>query len=256
MSTKWTFICNIENLSKVTLWVSFEPYRSAFMCLLFWCIIFSANFLFLHSSAVHFQKRKATQHIKYFPLLGILRNSSSRSKGGCICSGVPSSWNDFHSCMRSLLIFKVGCATSNFMSLNIVIPLFQFCPLALAHHLLLPQNSSVSKQSSSSSFFYFGCIHSKSTTATEADKVVGAMVVASREGQNKTHCWVASAAVLHWWQIAKTCDLQSPEKSAAIVTAAAAGLMYRKHRVCQIWFELGLRVLCVLHSCLPFQVET
>lgn len=107
MSTKWTFICNIENLSKVTLWVSFEPYRSAFMCLLFWCIIFSANFRFLHRSAVHFQKRKATQHIKYFPLLGILRNSPSRSKGSCICSGAPSSWNDFHSCMRSLLMLKV-----------------------------------------------------------------------------------------------------------------------------------------------------
>lgn len=57
MSTKWTFICNIENLSKVTLWVSFEPYRSVFDV-----FIFSANFQFLHSSAVHFQKRKATAH--------------------------------------------------------------------------------------------------------------------------------------------------------------------------------------------------
>lgn len=34
MSTEWTFLCNIESLSKVTLWVSFEPYRSVFMCLL------------------------------------------------------------------------------------------------------------------------------------------------------------------------------------------------------------------------------
>lgn len=35
MSTKWTLICNIENLSKVALWVSFEPYRSVSMPLLF-----------------------------------------------------------------------------------------------------------------------------------------------------------------------------------------------------------------------------
>lgn len=35
MSTKWTFICNFENLSKVALWVSFEPYRYVSMCLLF-----------------------------------------------------------------------------------------------------------------------------------------------------------------------------------------------------------------------------
>lgn len=38
MSTKWTLICNIENLSKVALWVSFEPYRPVSMPLLFsWC---------------------------------------------------------------------------------------------------------------------------------------------------------------------------------------------------------------------------
>lgn len=47
MSTKWTFICNFENLSKVALWVSFEPYRSVSMCLLFsWCTIFSTSLTF------------------------------------------------------------------------------------------------------------------------------------------------------------------------------------------------------------------
>lgn len=47
MSTKWIFICNFENLSKVTLWVSFEPYRSVSMCLLFsWCTIFSTSLTF------------------------------------------------------------------------------------------------------------------------------------------------------------------------------------------------------------------
>lgn len=45
VSTKWTFICNFENLSKVALWVSFEPYRSVSMCLLFSrCAIFSHAF--------------------------------------------------------------------------------------------------------------------------------------------------------------------------------------------------------------------
>lgn len=45
VSTKWTFICNFENLSKVALWVSFEPYRSVSTCLLFpRCAIFSHAF--------------------------------------------------------------------------------------------------------------------------------------------------------------------------------------------------------------------
>lgn len=34
MSNKWTFLCNIESFSKVTPWVSFEPYGSVFYVVL------------------------------------------------------------------------------------------------------------------------------------------------------------------------------------------------------------------------------
>lgn len=64
MSTKWTFICNFEDLSKVALWVSFEPYRRVSICLLFsWCNVFilfnqvmmkQKHRYFLHSNALHF----------------------------------------------------------------------------------------------------------------------------------------------------------------------------------------------------------
>lgn len=47
MSIKWTFICNFENLSKVALWVSFEPCRCVCVSvgvLFSRCTIFSTSF--------------------------------------------------------------------------------------------------------------------------------------------------------------------------------------------------------------------
>lgn len=96
MSTKWTFICNFDDLSKVALWVSFEPYRCVSICLLFsWCNVFilfnqvmmkQKHRSFLHSYALQFffrssnylcslQTVKASHQVWPFPTL---RSSLSR----------------------------------------------------------------------------------------------------------------------------------------------------------------------------------
>lgn len=84
MSTTWTFLCNFENLSKVALWVSFEPYRSVSMCLLFsqWSICSAGltYFILFHQimmkkwwtkthALLHFETTYTFMHMSFFFLV-------------------------------------------------------------------------------------------------------------------------------------------------------------------------------------------